>query len=134
MAATAAVLRLIDETPHGKPLRTVELRLVSTSMSVRELLAARVRREVEAFNANPGPVFAGLVQPTDAEIEINGYRLGRRRQLDADRQVAAACAAFERGGFLLLVGDEQLESLDDRFVVEPDLEIHFVKLVPLIGG
>jgi hypothetical protein len=133
-AMGAAVLHVIDETPAGQPLRRAQLRLVSESLSVRELLAERVRREVEAFNATTGTMFHGLVQPTDTEVELNGYRLSKQRKLDPDAQVAAACEAFERGAFLLLVGDEQLESLDDRFVVVPELEVHFVRLVPLVGG
>jgi hypothetical protein len=134
MGAAAAVLHVIDETPDGKPLRRAELRLASESLSVRELIAGRVRREVEAFNASADTTFYGLVQPTGTERALNGYRLAKRRRLDADEQIAAACEAFERGAFLLLVGDEQLESLDDRFVVQPGLEAHFVQLVPLVGG
>lgn len=134
MGSAAAVLHVIDETPGGTPLRKAVLRLVSESLSVRELIAERVRREVEAFNAGADTVFYGLVQPTGTELALNGYRLAKRRRLDVEQQVAAACEAFGRGAFLLLVGDEQLESLDDRFVVEPDLEVHFVKLVPLVGG
>ncbi len=134
MGAAAAILHVIDETPSGKPLHRAELRLVSESLSVRELIAERVRREVEAFNASADTMFHGLVQPTGTELALDGYRLVRRRRLDADEQIAAACEAFGRGAFLLLVGDEQLDALDDRFVVEPGLEVHFVKLVPLVGG
>lgn len=133
MGAAAAILHVIDETPSGKPLRKAELRLVSEPLSVRELIAERIRREVEAFNASADTMFYGLVQPTGTELALDGVRLVKRR-LDADEQIAAACEAFERGAFLLLVGDEQLEALDDRFVVEPGLEVHFVRLVPLVGG
>jgi hypothetical protein len=98
---SAAAVLVIDETPSGEPLRRTELRLVSESLSVRELITARVHQE----------------QPPDVAV-----------------QVAKACEAFERGTFLLFVGDQQLESLDDRFIVTPDLEVHFVRLVPLVGG
>ena len=133
MVAAAAV-HLVDETPNGQALRKTVLRLVSESLSVRELVAQRVRHEVEAFNASSDTIFHGLVQPTGAERELNGFRLPKPRKLDVEQQIAAACDAFERGAFLLLVGDTQLDSLDDRFVVQPELEIHFVKLLPLVGG
>jgi hypothetical protein len=132
----AAVLRFIDETPTGRALQTTEvpLRLASETVSVRELLRRRIEHEVAAFNAAPRDVFRGLVQPTDAERVLNGYRVRTPRALDPAEQLAKACEAFERGGFLLLVGDGQVESLDERVLLAPDVEVRFVKLVPLVGG
>jgi hypothetical protein len=93
-----------------------------------------VREEVARFNAAAGDVFRGLVQPTDTEATMNGYRLRERRRLDWERQADLACTAFERNGFVLFVGERQVESLDDVIDLTVDPEVSFVRLVPLVGG
>jgi hypothetical protein len=65
---------------------------------------------------------------------LNGYRLRKKRQLDAAEQRARAVEAFERSGFFLLVDDRQVAGLDEVITVRPDTEVSFVKLVPLVGG
>lgn len=131
-----ATLKLVDETAHGAPLGgfVLELRLVSERMTVRELLERRVRAEVERYNATEPGVFNGLVEPTEAERTQNGYRLKTKRKLDWQAQHEEACRAFESNGFLLLVDDSQLDSLDEEVLLTPKSDVRFVKLVPLVGG
>lgn len=91
--------------------------------------------EVERFNAKEGEtVFRGLVQPTDTETALNGYRLRKPRLLDAEAQCALAVKGFGSNGFFVLVNDRQAESLDEEIIVGPDTKVSFVKLVPLVGG
>jgi hypothetical protein len=47
---------------------------------------------------------------------------------------AKALQAFEGTGFLLLVGDRQLEKLEELGTFEPETRVSFVKLVQLVGG
>ncbi|MGW4294434.1 hypothetical protein ACWEH1_15445 [Micromonospora chersina] len=82
-------------------------------ISARELVRLRVREEVARFNADRADDFRGLVRPTDAEATLNGCRVGRSRRPDWERQEDAACAAFARNGFVLLVDDRQAEDLDE---------------------
>lgn len=104
------------------------------TITVRELIAARVTQEVEEFNQQRPEYFRMLVQPTDAERTLNGLRLPRSRTIDAEPQVKKALEAFESNGFILLVGDRQIESLEESIVLQSDLEVTFLKLVPLVGG
>lgn len=130
-----AALKIVDETPTGEVIRETTLMLASETITVRELIERRVRDEVRAFNERKaGEVFRGLVQPTDTEASLNGYRLRKPRQLDADAQYAKALEAFEKNGFFMLADDRQVESLDEKIVVGPDVRVSFVKLVPLVGG
>lgn len=132
----AAVLKLIDETAHGKALGhcEIELRVVSERVTARELVRRRIQTEVERFNSSGGDVFSGLVEPKEAERVLNGYRLTRRRRVEWQKQFDEACAAFERNGFLLLFDDAQVESLDEEIVLTPASDVRFIKLVPLVGG
>ncbi len=132
----ASVVRIVDQTPSGERLheQTLELRLVREKMTVRELITRRVRAEVRRHNAAPGLVYRGLVQPTEAERVLNGFRFSKPRAIDEEAQVAQAVEAFGRNGFLLFVGDEQVEDLDAEVVLGEEIEVGFVRLVPLIGG
>ncbi|MFF8374896.1 hypothetical protein ACF07V_02015 [Streptomyces sp. NPDC015661] len=47
---------------------------------------------------------------------------------------ARAVEAFGRNGFLVLVGDRQVEELDETVTVGPETEVVFLRLVPLVGG
>lgn len=93
------------------------LELAAERITLRELIAARVRAEVEAFNHAPDTVFHGLVQPAEAEAAVNGFRLRRKRQIDWGPQLEKALAGFESGRILVLAGDRQIESLDENLDV-----------------
>jgi len=123
-----------DETATGRALEEFSLPGLPERISARELVRLRVREEVARHNAAPSHHFRGLVRPTDAEIELNGYRLRTPRKLDWERQADAAEAAFARNGFLLLVGDRQIEDLDQQIDLTIDQVVSFVKLVALVGG
>ena len=131
----AAVLKLVDQTTRGEILQEVTLTLASTRVSAREIIERRVRMEVQTFNEQQDQqVFRGLVQPTDTERELNGYRLRKPRKIDADEQIRRAIEAFESNRFFMLVGDRQVESLDDLIGIGRDTRVSFLKLVPLVGG
>jgi hypothetical protein len=64
-------------------------------------------------------------------------RLRVREQVAApgwEARADAAEAAFDRNGFVLLVGERQVESLDEVVSLTDDPVISFVRLVPLVGG
>ncbi|GAA3440892.1 hypothetical protein [Planomonospora venezuelensis] len=123
-----------DETATGRALAEFSLPGLPERISARELVRLRVREEVARHNAAPSHHFHGLVKPTDAEAELNGYRMRAARRLDWERQADAAEAAFARNGFLLLVGDRQIEDLDTEIDLIADPVVSFVRLVPLVGG
>jgi hypothetical protein len=79
-------------------------------------------------------VFNGLVQPSETETVLNGYRLQKRRTIDADEQCALGFRGFESNAFFMLADDRQIESLDEVLFVTPKTRVVFVKLVPLVGG
>ena len=130
----SARITIVDENASGKVLREFMMELLSETISARQLIEQRVREEVDRFNSSPRTaVFQGLVQPTDAEAELNGYRLRGPKQVDPEAQCEKALRAFEGNGFLLLVGDRQIESLDEIISTTPETRVSFVKLVPLVG-
>ena len=82
----------------------------------------------------PTHLFRGLVQPTEAEKVLNGYKLRERRKINWEEQYARAVEAFERNGFFMLVDDRQVDRLDEEIELKVATEVSFIKLVPLVGG
>lgn len=110
------------------------LEFLTDRITVRELIRQRVYQEVKDFNVGQSEFFKGLVQPTNTEQTLNGFRMRDRRQIDWEKQFEKAITAFERNGFLILVDDEQVSELEEEIVIAPQTVVSFLKLVPLVGG
>ena len=118
----------------NKPQNIFLLVCPTETMTVREIIRLRVYQEVEAYNEQQGEYFNGLVQPSDAERTLNGYRLTRPRFLDWEQQFERAVEAFDRNGFIVRGDKRQVESLDEVVTIAADTPVSFLKLVPLVGG
>jgi hypothetical protein len=127
-------LTIHDETTSGQKTNTFTIDCLTERLNVRDLIKARIYQEVQDYNLKEPEYFRGLVEPTNAERVLNGYKLKAKRKIDWQEQYQRALEAFERNGFFVLVGDRQAESLDQDFLVKVDTEVSFVKLVPLVGG
>ncbi|WP_326643651.1 hypothetical protein OG884_07920 [Streptosporangium sp. NBC_01755] len=129
-----ATVTFRDETAAGKPKEEFTLPDLPESISARELVRLRVREEVARYNEAPAARFNGLVRPEDAEVELNGYRMGAKRRIDWERQADTAERAFQRNGFVLLIGERQIDDLSETVDLTCDPVVSFIKLVPLVGG
>jgi hypothetical protein len=134
MSPMATTVTVYDETTSGERTRGITLDLPEPTITARELIRARVFEEVRSYNQDLPERFEGLVQPADAERELNGYRLKKPRLLDWHEQSRVALEMFVRNGFVLLVDDRQVESLEEEIRMRPDTRVTFLKLVPLVGG
>ncbi len=130
----SATLTIDDETAAGQRTNTFTLDCLTERITVRELIRARIYQEAQDYNQREPEYFCGLVEPTNAERVLNGYKLRAKRKIDWQEQYERALGAFSRNGFFVLVGDKQAESLDQEFEVNVETEVSFVKLVPLVGG
>ena len=127
-------LRIRDERAPGRETRSFELPDVPARITLRDLVRTRVREEVAAYNSRPGDRFNGLVRPRGAEEDLNGYRMREPRRLDWRAQADAAEEAFGRNGFFVLVGERQVDDLDEELELAPETEVRFLRLTPLVGG
>jgi hypothetical protein len=131
----ATMLIVRDETTTGELVQELSLEFVSPTVTIRELITSRVRQEVEAYNRKKPELFRGLVQPTNAEKTLNGYRLeDNKRHISWETQRERALEAFESDQILVLANGRQVESLDDTLELTPDTDVRFLRLVPLVGG
>jgi hypothetical protein len=123
-----------DETATGKPLTEWQVTDLPARMTVRELIALRVREEVARHNARPTDRFNGLVRPDHDETDLKGDGLRTPRRVDWQRQAEIAERAFQANGFFVLAGDRQVEHLDEVVDLTTDPDLIFIKLVALVGG
>lgn len=129
-------LLIRDETTAslGKAEHTFTVHVSGETIRVRELIRQRVYQEVEEFNNRQPAVFRMLVQPNDTERTLNGFKFHKPRLVDPILQYEKALEAFEGNGFIVLVDDHQIESLDMEIALRPETSVTFLKLVPLVGG
>jgi hypothetical protein len=130
----AVTVRVVDEVNPGTRDTGWGLEVLHEHTTARELIRSRVYQEVMEYNAKASGHFRGLVQPTEAERVLNGYRIREGRKIDWEAQLAKALDAFQRNGFLLLVDERQVTELDEVVDLRHDSTITFLKLVPLVGG
>jgi hypothetical protein len=130
----SATVTCYDETTAGERTHSLTLEFLTARVTARELIRRRVYEEVQEYNLTTPECFRGLVQPTEAEKVLNGYRLRERRKIDWEEQYGRALDAFERNGFFMLVDNRQVESLDEEIELKVATEVSFIKLVPLVGG
>jgi hypothetical protein len=123
-----------DETTLGDHRLSWAMEIFEERLPLRELIRRRIHQEVAEYNAARPTVFHGLVQPAGASIAPGGFRLDRPRRIDAEQQYELAVQAFTRNGFVVLVGDRQVEELDDVVDLHRDTDVTFLRLVALVGG
>ncbi len=132
------LITIHDQSLSGNSTNALTVDILTEQITVRELIRSRVYQEVEDFNRKQqdgtADRFRGLVQPTDAEVTLNGYKLRLPAPIDWKTQFEKACQAFQRNGILILIDKHQPMELDEQVTLTAHSAVHFVKLVPLVGG
>lgn len=120
-------------------LEKVESDLPDEIGSLREVITAVVRREVERFNArSTGQSIFPYLTPEQVEAQAQEGKVGFQaayddRKADADAAVEVALQAFEDGIYKVLVNEEVIEELDAPLTVEPGSILTFIRLTLLSG-
>ncbi len=123
-----------DENFSGSIIHEINLDFQQENVTVRDIITQRVIQEVENYNQKLPAYFNGLVEPSDAEKTINGFKLTTRKMIDAEKQVYVALDAFTKNGYFLLIDTIQSESLEQEVFLKRTTSISFIKLTPLVGG
>ena len=134
LSTMSHTITINDESTSGKILNKIMLKLEDEITTIGKIIEARVNYEVDDYNKKSPNLFKGLVQPTDAEQTLNGFRMLKRKKIDPEKQVYTALQSFNQNGFFVLVDNKQYENLDDEVLLEKDTTVSFIKLTPLVGG
>ena len=123
-----------DETFTGDILNEIEIAVEKELVTVSDIISARVYAEVERYNNKSQEYFKGLIQPTDTEKTLNGFKMKKKRKIDPEKQVYVALDAFQKNGYFVLIDNQQAESLEQEVLLTADTTVSFIKLTPLVGG
>jgi hypothetical protein len=132
--ANVVTLTFKDENFSGKVMREIPVSFPSETVTIQDIIEARVRQEVDAYNNKQPEYYNGLIEPSDAEKTINGYKLKNRKLIDGEQQVYVALDAFQKNGFFVLVDHQQCTELDQEVRLSASTQVSFIKLTPLVGG
>ena len=99
-------IRVKDETASGKILNDIIISLKEEIVTIKDIITARVMSEVEEYNFKKPEYFNGLIQPTDAEKTLNGFRMVKNKFIDPEKQVYIALDSFLTNGYFVLVDDK----------------------------
>lgn len=125
---------ILDEAPSGQKFSSRQISFSSETITVRDLIRQRIQDEVEEFNRKQSDVFLGLIEPTDAERVLNGYRLKKPRQISWEYQYEKAVEGFRKNAYFVIINGRQVDELDELIPLAEPCEVHFLKLVALVGG
>ena len=123
-----------DENFAGKILCEISIEFKTELVTVKDIITERVSQEVSEYNTKLPEYFNGLVEPTEAEKTLNGFKLKQKKLIDAEQQVYTALDAFQKNAYFVLIDNIQSESLAQVVPLSQSTTISFVKLTPLIGG
>jgi len=127
------MLRIIDKDLGAAEVAAPDLLVPLLTISAREILRLRVEAEVDRYNET-GQASRMLMELHPREVALNPDRKWEFRELALEPQVAAAFEAVEKRRVVMLLDGRQVTDLDETFLLKPDSEARFVRLVPLRGG
>jgi hypothetical protein len=87
----------------------------------------RQRRLLQVFS--PAQISLGVAQ---GKVDLGGSDL--EQVVDLEQAIAAALQAFTDGLYFVFVDEQQQENLDDVVKLQPQSQLLFLRLVPLVGG
>lgn len=109
-------------------------------LTLRDLLSQIVRAEVAGFAdrqsqrrlmqiLSPSQIRLGVEQ---GKVDSGGSDL--EQAVDPEQAIATALQAFADGLYFVFLDEQQQENLDDIVTLQPNSELLFLRLVPLVGG
>lgn len=124
-----------DEKIGGKIISQIELMLESEVITLRELIFARVKKEIQEIKSNKNSSQENSFNSNAMENALNEnsnkYNI---EDLNEIQQGKYACQSFKKNAFFVIVDNEQIEHLDQEIIFDETTKVSFIRLVPMIGG
>ena len=124
------VTTIIFGLPTGQRLSHVRLVLPAARLAVRELIAHKVRQEVEEYLTHQR---SGLSGEYLSPEELLGARSNATPGAVGD-EVARAQQAFAARAYMIVVDNRRVWEPEDTLTLGPTTQVEFIKILPLVGG
>ncbi len=127
------VTTIIFGLPTGQRISHVCLTLPVATLTVQELIAHKVRQEVEEFVTHRRPDVSGeyLTPEELLGVTTSDFRGVTGTALD---EIARAQQAFTARAYMIVVDNQRVWEPDTLLTLHPETQVEFIKILPLVGG
>ena len=127
------VTTIIFGLPTGQRTSHVRLTLPVATLTVQELIAHKVRQEVEEFFTHQRPDVSGEYLTPE---ELLGVTTSASREVTgtASDEIARAQQAFAARAYMIVVDNQRVWEPDTLLTLRPETQVEFIKILPLVGG
>lgn len=124
------VTTIIFGLPTGQRLSHLQLALPAARLVMRELIAHKVRQEVEEYLAHQRSGLSGeYLSPEELLGAMSSITPGA-----VEDEIARAQQAFAARAYMIVVDNRRVWDLEDTLTLGPTTQVEFIKILPLVGG
>ena len=127
------VTTIIFGLPTGQRTSHVWLTLPVATLTVQELIAHKVRQEVEEVCTHQRSAVSGEYLTPEELLGITSAAC-RRAPGTAEDEIARAQQAFIARAFMIVVDNQRVWEPDTLLTLRPETQVEFIKILPLVGG
>jgi len=127
------VTTIIFGLPTGQRISHVHLTLPAVTLTVQELIAYKVRQEVEEFVTHQRPDISGEYLTPEELLGVTPTALSEVTGTALD-EIARAQQAFSARAYMIVVDNQRVWEPDTRLTFRPETQVEFIKILPLVGG
>ena len=124
------VTTIVFGLPTGQRLSHVRLALPVARVAVRELIAHKVRQEVEECLHHQRSELSGEYLSPE---ELLGAMCIAMPGTVGD-EIIRAQQAFAARAYMIVVDNRRVWGLEDVLTLGPTTQVEFIKILPLVGG
>ena len=124
------VTTIVFGLPTGQRLSHVRLALPAARVAVRELIAHKVRQEVEeCLNHQRSALSGESLSPEELLGAVSIAMPGT-----VGDEIVRAQQAFAARAYMIVVDNRRVWGLEDVLTLGPTTQVEFIKILPLVGG
>ena len=127
------VTTIIFGLPTGQRTSHVCLTLPATRLPVRELIAYKVRQEVEECRTYQRPGLSGEYLTAEELLQATGPAASVIPGAVTD-EIMQAQEAFAARAYMIVVDNQRIWTPDEELALHAQSQVEFIKILPLVGG
>ena len=127
------VTTIIFGLPTGQRISHVRLTLPVATLTVQELIAHKVRQEVEEFCTHQRPDVSGEYLTPEELLGVT-TSVSRGVTGTALDVMARAQQAFIARAYMIVVDNQRVWEPNTLLTLRPETQVEFIKILPLVGG
>jgi hypothetical protein len=126
------VTTIIFGLPTGQRLLHTRLTLSAATLTVRELIARKVRQEVAECAAGQRTGLSG--EYLSPEILLRTVSPGALAPGEVKTEIIRAQKAFAARDYMIILDNRRVFDLEEAVMLRPETQVEFIKILPLVGG